>query len=508
MPQNARVSLETVSGAVGYDVAASNHADNPDEGLILSTLKNLVAAGEHRLDPMLAAVADAAERLTGASGVALAMWRDGEMVCRARSGETAPALDSRLSSEAGISGECLRTGKSQICVDTEDNPLVDVEVCRVLGVRSIAVMPIQAKRRIDGILEVFSTEPAAFSEHHVGVLEQLAALAERAHTLEASDSSPMPVPVPVMVKRPPDEIDAQELSPEYDDVDKVSLGLMSGLAGRRPLVLGALGLAAILLLGFVIWLGWRGQGAKGGGAQVASSLPSPSSSPVVAQSSSETGGHVSGQPVADPRLWEGNSALKPNPGGGMLLASGSAPASGALVKANSKVGGTEGKKTEAERSLPEHAPRTSTSADKNGSRALHGEEAVPVAAPPVAGGPITSMPNPSALQGILSAKIVLPGLSPTMSQGVSGGRLMYRVSPVYPAQAKMFRLEGKVILNATVMEDGSVRDLKVVQGEAVLVRSAVVAVKQWRYQPFLLDGKPVKTETSISIDFKLPPQSH
>ncbi len=138
---------------------------------------------------------------------------------------------------------------------------------------------------------------------------------------------------------------------------------------------------------------------------------------------------------------------------------------------------------------------------------------MPVAVPPVAGVPITGVPitgtpDPSALEGILSAKAVLPGLSPTMSQGVSGGRLVYRVSPVYPAQAKMFRLEGKVILNATVMEDGSVRDLKVVQGEPVLAQSAVVAVKQWRYQPFLLDGKPVKTETSITIDFKLPPQSH
>ncbi len=504
--QKARVSLESVSGGVGYDVAASNRTDSPDEGLILSTLKNLIAAGEHRLDPLLAAIADAAQQLTAASGVALAMWRDGEMVCRARSGETAPALDSRLSSETGISGECLRTGKSQICVDTEDDPLVDREVCRVLGVRSIAVMPIQAKRRIDGILEVFSTEPAAFSEHHVDVLEQLAALAERAHTLEPSESSAVPVPAPVMVALPVDELKDQGLSPD-NHVGKASLDLMGGLAGRRPLVLGALGLAAILLLGLVVWLGWR-QGAKGGRAQVAtwSSSTSTSSNPI-GERPSEIGGNVSGQQVADPRLWEGNSALKPNPGGGISLASGSTPASGTLVTANSKVGGTAGKKTQADRSLPERAPRASTSADKNGSGALHGEEGVP-AAPPVAGVPITSTPNPSALQGILSAKTVLPALSPTMSQGVSGGRLVYRVSPIYPAQAKMFRREGKVILNATVMEDGSVRDLKVVKGEPVLARSAVVAVKQWRYQPFLLDGKPVKTETSITVDFKLPPQSH
>ncbi len=239
MSQKARVSLESVSGGVGYDVAASDHADSPDEGLILSTLKNLVAAGEHRLDPLLAAIADAAQQLTSASGVALAMWRDGEMVCRARSGETAPALDSRLSSEAGISGECLRTGKSQICVDTEDDSLVDREVCRILGVRSIAVMPIQAKRRIDGILEVFSTEPATFSEHHVEVLEQLAALAERAHTLEPSDSSPMPVPV--MVKVPLDELKAQELSLDSDHVDKVGLWFNGRFRGQTLACTGCAG---------------------------------------------------------------------------------------------------------------------------------------------------------------------------------------------------------------------------------------------------------------------------
>jgi protein TonB len=58
------------------------------------------------------------------------------------------------------------------------------------------------------------------------------------------------------------------------------------------------------------------------------------------------------------------------------------------------------------------------------------------------------------------------------------------------------------------MEDGSVRDLKVVRGEAVLAQSAVEAVKQWRYQPFVLNGKPVKTETRITVEFKLPSGSH
>ncbi len=121
--------------------------------------------------------------------------------------------------------------------------------------------------------------------------------------------------------------------------------------------------------------------------------------------------------------------------------------------------------------------------------------------PPISGGPASSS---SALEGVLAAKATLPDLAPPMSKGVSGGQLLHRVPPVYPSQAEMFRLEGKVVLDAMVMEDGSVRDPKVVRGESVLARSAVEAVKQWRYQPFVLNGKPVQTQTRITIDFRLP----
>jgi protein TonB len=57
------------------------------------------------------------------------------------------------------------------------------------------------------------------------------------------------------------------------------------------------------------------------------------------------------------------------------------------------------------------------------------------------------------------------------------------------------------------MEDGSVREVKVVEGPAVFAQSAVDAVKHWRYKPYELDGKPVKNEIRINIDFKLPTES-
>ena len=147
--------------------SSSTGSGRPSESAVLASLKELVAAGDQRLEPILKTITDTARQLTGASGAALAMWREGAMVCRARSGDTAPPLGAQLSAETGISGECLRTGKVQNCADTENDPLVDLEVCRSLGLRSIAVLPILGWRGINGVIEVFSPETAAFSEKHI-----------------------------------------------------------------------------------------------------------------------------------------------------------------------------------------------------------------------------------------------------------------------------------------------------------------------------------------------------
>ena len=56
-----------------------------------------------------------------------------------------------------------------------------------------------------------------------------------------------------------------------------------------------------------------------------------------------------------------------------------------------------------------------------------------------------------------------------------------------------------------MLEDGHLRDVKVVQGPPVFAQAALDAVKQWRYSPFLLDGKPVKTPTRITVDFGYRP---
>jgi TonB family protein len=316
-----------------------------------------------------------------------------------------------LNSETGISGECLRSGETRHCTDTKNDPQVDAEVCRQLGLRSIVVLPIQGWRGVNGILEVSSTRPFAFGEQHISVLQHLAALAERARAAQPHGATSA-------VSKPPVEELSFGLLPASDRVGDVALAFLGPRS--RSFVLGLAGLLAIALLGLVIWLGWRGPDETVDKAQAAAR-------------SSATSALVS--------TAEAHPAVEPHP-----------PANDRTLK-----------------------PSAGVSRLPSASKAFAGTPA---------GTPVK-----------LAAKVdVLEG----------DYQLVRRVPPVYPAEARLERLEGTVTLSATVMEDGSVEDVQVVDGPPVLALSAVEAVKRWRYKPFEIDGKPATKEIRISVDFKLP----
>jgi TonB family protein len=90
-----------------------------------------------------------------------------------------------------------------------------------------------------------------------------------------------------------------------------------------------------------------------------------------------------------------------------------------------------------------------------------------------------------------------------ISQGVTQGLIVKRVQPVYPLQALALRIEGSVLLKATIGVDGNITDVEAVSGPGVLGRAAVAAVRQWRYKPYFLDGKPVEIQTQITVNFTL-----
>jgi protein TonB len=120
---------------------------------------------------------------------------------------------------------------------------------------------------------------------------------------------------------------------------------------------------------------------------------------------------------------------------------------------------------------------------------------------------LTANADPNALSAIGNAPAAVPKATNQVirvSQGVSEGLILKKVAPRYPAQALSMRLEGSVQMQATVSKDGSITNVKVLNGDALLARSAVEAVKQWKYKPYYLDGEPVEIQTQITINFKLP----
>ena len=87
---------------------------------------------------------------------------------------------------------------------------------------------------------------------------------------------------------------------------------------------------------------------------------------------------------------------------------------------------------------------------------------------------------------------------------VAAGLLLEKVDPVYPPLALQQHVEGSVELQANIGKDGSTSNLKVLSGKPLLAKAAAPAVRQWKYQPYELNGQPTEVQTEITIDFKLP----
>ncbi len=86
---------------------------------------------------------------------------------------------------------------------------------------------------------------------------------------------------------------------------------------------------------------------------------------------------------------------------------------------------------------------------------------------------------------------------------VQAAKLISQAQPIYPALARQARIQGTVVLHAIIGKDGRVKELQVISGHPLLVQAALDAVKQWGYQPTLLNDQPVEVDTTISVIFVL-----
>ena len=133
------------------------------------------------VDAVLSFITERALSLTGASGAALAFLTDDRMICRARAGDPSPPLGAPVDAKQGLSGECVRSGLLVSCEDPENDPRVDPEICRALGIGSLMAAPIVCDFRVVGLLEIFSPHPRAFTKAHEAVLDRLVEMIPKTH---------------------------------------------------------------------------------------------------------------------------------------------------------------------------------------------------------------------------------------------------------------------------------------------------------------------------------------
>jgi GAF domain-containing protein len=162
-----------ISAAASF---SSRHRMRPRHHGSVSIPHTLLNAGEIDLEPGISIIAEKAQALTGATGAAIALRRGNEIVCRARTGRTAPDIGVRLQTDSGLSAECVRTGEVLLCNDAESNSRVDSASCRRMGVRSILVAPLRHFRRTLGVFEVLSSTPNAFDNNDVATMQFLSGM--------------------------------------------------------------------------------------------------------------------------------------------------------------------------------------------------------------------------------------------------------------------------------------------------------------------------------------------
>lgn len=390
-------------------------------------------------DLVLNDLVEQAREASGATGAAIALIRDGEMVCRATSGESAPGLGVRVETGSGMVAASLATGDIQLCRDAETDSRVSAEECQRLGVRSMLIAPLIDNGNTFGILQAFSAWPNSFGEREISALRVLMQrIAESKREAEAgagialsAEEESGDVSGEGIQDLRPGEDETQSLASEYSPLVEPEKPKGTGI---WTTILVLLVVAAGVLLGLVI--GWSGAVKGWLGPQPQTSTPS----------AAAPDGSVQPQAASAPAV----SAAPP-----------STPSSAADVKG---------------------ASTGSSAPSATGGLVITDNGKVIYRTPP-AEPESSSQPNAAAH---------------------SGTRLIRRVEPEYPALAREKNIQGPVVLDVQIGGNGLVENVDVVSGDATLAEAAVKAVRQWRYQPNFVDGRPVESQTRITIKFVLP----
>lgn len=404
------------------------------------------------LQAHLQSLADEILLLARGDGVGIALAENGELRCRAASG-IAPPLGTRIDARSGLTGACLGTGTLLRCDDSEVDTRVDRQVCRALGIRAMVCVPVNAGNEVVGIFEIFSSQPGAFLNIDSAVLH---AKAEEIANCFAAEEALARAAVASVA----DLGSAGDLAPSWTPAPQ-----QEHLPARFPLssrswqaVLGVL----VLSLGMFLLL--RAIRASGPAASAWIAPQAASAAPRAAPPERADTNSVA--PRQHTRVRSRSLGTRFS-GQALIVAS---AASSHSATANSGL---------SESAPPPLPPETALEAKASGSDPLNGL--------------VTSLP---AAQPSLPQEL-------RVSTGIPQPVLMQRVEPVYPVLAKQSGIEGAVVLEARVNSSGQVNDLRVASGNSLLAAAALRAVRQWRYRPPRLNGKPVELPIRITLNFEL-----
>ncbi len=438
--------------------------------LALAVLIEKIKSGALQRTELMQRLVAQTSAATGARGVALALRADpgGAVVCCAVSGDMAPPPGTVLDESSGFTAECLKNGTVMICEDSEQDERVDRAACRRLGVRSIAVAPVEEGGASVGVLEAFSDQAQAFSREHMEFLLTMACLAKCAISPTSCSLPPIsveePAAVPIAAIPPPASLDLdsfreRDLREENEESRNwservprhVRIALACGIAGALLLAVAATAL--------LVWMWRHNADAQLGKAQPAAPMQmvSPKPTPGIA---SVLPPHIPGQghvkgPIS---LVSKASAVEKISSGGPVIA------------------------PPAETGLPP-APQNEVK-------------------PPAPFNPVGNQDS-TQLSRVLSVPESLPIRSVPVSDGITPPRLEQSVEPRYPAEARRQRIEGPVVLRANITEEGAVTSIRVVRGSPLLAQAAISAVQQWRYRPSELNHHAIASTTDITIVFHL-----
>ena len=144
------------------------------------------------LEAVLQLLVERAQYITGATGASLALPNGVDMVCRASAGASAPPVGARLQVRSGLTGESIARRQLLRCDNADNDPRVNLETCRKMGIASIVVLPLLRRSgEIRGLFELFSDHTYAFDERDLSTLERMADLTLTA--LELAEGQPGPV---------------------------------------------------------------------------------------------------------------------------------------------------------------------------------------------------------------------------------------------------------------------------------------------------------------------------